>query len=98
MFDMDFFYKIHIFELLKSHIYEPNISLVSENSLMLNYAKPRLFMEQMEDVIKSKFECLVIQFFKTTNNCIIMSDISCITGNSHIVQTEQIPSYPLTLN
>ena len=41
---MDLF-KVHIFELMKSHIYEPNISLISLFSLMLNYAKPRLIVK-----------------------------------------------------
>ena len=36
---MDPFNKVHIFEPTKSHIYEPNISLIS---LMFNYSKPRL--------------------------------------------------------
>ena len=40
--NMDLFNKVHIFELMKSHIYEPNISLISLFSLMLNYAKPRI--------------------------------------------------------
>ena len=39
---MDLFNKVHILGLMKSHIYETNISLISVFSLMLNYAKPRL--------------------------------------------------------
>ena len=39
---MDLFNKVHIFELMKSRIYEPNISLISLFSLMLNYAKPQI--------------------------------------------------------
>ena len=38
------FNKVHIFELMKIHIYEPNISLISLIRLMLNYAKLRLFL------------------------------------------------------
>ena len=34
--------KVHILGLMKSRIYEPNISLISLLSLMLNYAKPRM--------------------------------------------------------
>ena len=41
---MDLFNKVHIFELMKSHIYEPNISLISLFSLMLNYVKPRILV------------------------------------------------------
>ena len=37
---MDLFNKVHIFELMKSHIYKPNISPISLISLMLNYTKP----------------------------------------------------------
>ena len=40
---MDLFNKVHVFEPEKSHIYEPNISLISLLSLMFNYAKPRMF-------------------------------------------------------
>ena len=40
---MDLFNKVHIFEPMKVHIYEPNISLIRLFSLMLSYAKPRLF-------------------------------------------------------
>ena len=39
---MDLFNKVHTFEPTKSHIYEPNISLISVISLMFNYAKPRM--------------------------------------------------------
>ena len=39
---MDLFNKVHIFEPMKSHIYEPNISLISLIILMFNYAKPQL--------------------------------------------------------
>ena len=39
---MHVFNKVHIFEHMKSHIYEPNISLISLISLMFNYAKPRM--------------------------------------------------------
>ena len=38
---MGLFTKVHIFEPLKSHFYEPNIGLMSLISLMFNYAKPR---------------------------------------------------------
>ena len=34
--------KAHFFELVKSHIYEPDISLISLVNLMFKYAKPRL--------------------------------------------------------
>ena len=36
---MDQINKVHICELTKIHIYEPNITLIS---LMFNYAKPRI--------------------------------------------------------
>ena len=39
---MELFNKIHIFEPKKSHIYEPNISLISLFNLMFNYAKLRI--------------------------------------------------------
>ena len=39
---MDLLNTIHIIEPMKSHIYEPNISLNSLISLMLNYTKPRI--------------------------------------------------------
>ena len=39
---MDLFNKVHIFECMKSHIYEPNISLIG---LMFSYAKPRIKQE-----------------------------------------------------
>ena len=42
--NMDLFNKVHIFGLMKVHTYVPNISLIRLFSLMLNYAKPRLFM------------------------------------------------------
>ena len=32
----------HIFEPMESHIYEPNISLISPISLMFNYAKTQI--------------------------------------------------------
>ena len=41
---MDLFNKVHIFEPMESHIYEPNISLISLISLMFNYAKPRMYL------------------------------------------------------
>ena len=41
---MALFNKVHIFESMKSHIYEPNISLISPVSLMFNYAKPRILI------------------------------------------------------
>ena len=40
--NMDLSNKIHIFEPMKVHIYEPNIRLIRLFSLMLNYAKPRM--------------------------------------------------------
>ena len=39
---MDLFSKVHMFEPMKSPIYEPNISLINLMSLMFNYEKPRL--------------------------------------------------------
>ena len=39
---MGLFNKLHIFEPMKVHTFEPNISLISLISLMFNYAKPRL--------------------------------------------------------
>ena len=41
---MALFNKIHIFESLKSHIYEPNISLTNLISLMFHYANPRILI------------------------------------------------------
>ena len=38
---MDLF-KVHIFEPMKVHTFEPNIRLIRLFGLMLNYAKPRL--------------------------------------------------------
>ena len=43
--NIDLFNKVHIFEPVKSHIYEPNISLISLISLMFNYAKSRLIIQ-----------------------------------------------------
>ena len=40
--NMDLFNKVHIFEPMKVHIYEPNIRLIRLFSLMLNYAKARI--------------------------------------------------------
>ena len=40
---MDLFTKVQIFEPLKVHTFELNIRLISLFSLMLNYAKPRVF-------------------------------------------------------
>ena len=45
---MDLFNKVHIFEPMKSHIYELNISLISLISLMFDYAKPRIFVMRHE--------------------------------------------------
>ena len=42
--NMDLFNKAYIFEPMKVHIYEPNISLISLISQMFNYAKPRITM------------------------------------------------------
>ena len=42
---MDLFNKVNAFEPTKSHIYEPNISLISLNNLMFNYAKPQFWSE-----------------------------------------------------
>ena len=41
--NMDLFNKVHIFEPMKVHTFEPNIRLIRLFSLMLNYAKPRLY-------------------------------------------------------
>ena len=46
---MDLFNKIHMFEPLKSHVYEPNISLISPISLLFNHAKPRLSMLRKDE-------------------------------------------------
>ena len=43
---MDLFSKVHIFEPMKIHIYEPNISLTSLISLMFNCAKPCLLCQK----------------------------------------------------
>ena len=40
--NMDLFNKVYIFEPMKVHIYEPNISLINLISQMFNYAKPRM--------------------------------------------------------
>ena len=48
--NMDLFNKVHIFEPTKNHIYEPNISLISLISLMFNYAKPRLKLNNTIDL------------------------------------------------
>ena len=37
---MDLFNKVYVFEPMKIHLYEPNISLINLISLMLDYAKP----------------------------------------------------------
>ena len=39
---MDLFNKVHIFEPMKSHIYEQKINPISLISLMFNYAKPQI--------------------------------------------------------
>ena len=39
---MDPFNKVHIFEPMKSHIYEQNISVISLVSLIFNHAKPQM--------------------------------------------------------
>ena len=39
---MDLFNKIHVFEPMKSHIYEPDISIISLSNLMFNCAKSRI--------------------------------------------------------
>ena len=44
--NMDLFNKVHIFEPMKSHIYELNISLIILISLMFNYAKPRILAQK----------------------------------------------------
>ena len=41
---MDLFNKVHTFEPMKSHIYEPNIRVISLISLMFNYAKPQMII------------------------------------------------------
>ena len=41
--NMDLFNKVHIFEPMKVHTFGPNIRLIRLFSLMLNYAKPRVF-------------------------------------------------------
>ena len=47
--NMDLFNKVHIFEPMKHHIYETNISLIS---LMFSYAKPRILNGNI-------FECFI---------------------------------------
>ena len=42
--NMDLFNKVHILGLMKSHIYETNISLFRLFSLMLNYGKQQLLL------------------------------------------------------
>ena len=41
--NMDLINKVHIFEPMKDHIFDPNISIISQINLMFNYAKPRIF-------------------------------------------------------
>ena len=40
--NMNLFNKVHKFELMKVHTFEPNFRLIRLFSLMLNYAKPRM--------------------------------------------------------
>ena len=49
---MDLFNKVHIFEPMKVHTFEPNIRLIRLFSLMLNYAKPRLGCTHIYHVYK----------------------------------------------
>ena len=52
---MDLVEQIHIFGLTNIHTFGPNISLIRLFSLMLNYAKPRLFALQcLSDLITDK--------------------------------------------
>ena len=43
---MDLINKIDIFEPIKGHIYESNISLIILSNLMFNYAKPIIAIKQ----------------------------------------------------
>ena len=44
--NVDMFNKVHVFELMKSHIYEPNVNLISLSSIMFHYANPRLYINK----------------------------------------------------
>ena len=43
---MDLFNKVHIFEPMKVHTFEPNIRLIRLFSQMLNYAKRRIIVSK----------------------------------------------------
>ena len=40
--NIDLFNKVHILEPMKSHVYEPNISLISLMCVIFNYAEPQI--------------------------------------------------------
>ena len=44
---MDLFNKVHIFEPVKVHTCEPNIRLIRLFSLMLNYANPESYINEL---------------------------------------------------
>ena len=60
--NIDLFNKVHIFEPMKVHNFEPNISLISPISLMFNYAKPRIIDLHICDFIQSKLRAVPVVY------------------------------------
>ena len=57
---MDLFNKVHVFEPMKVHTFEPNIRLIRLFSLMFNYAKPRMCCETFSVIFNRKFSLLKV--------------------------------------
>ena len=85
---MDLFKKVHIFEPTKSHIYEPNISVISLISLMFNYAKPRIILDGFLIGSATQFPGRLALFVRLQG----ARDTTVTTGSRSTVLQKIVPS------
>ena len=69
---MDLFNKVHVFELMKVHIFGPNIRLIRLFSLMLNYANPdswQMHLLYLYCIHSNQFKlCESLMYFNVTQS------------------------------